>query len=169
LNHGAPVDIRGDSTTGYFSYRQLGSILGTRADASTGDAGDEFDNYPAAMKERLSIRWFYETGQIAGHPRIGSGVPGVYSVYIQGGDGVHPLGDPAHVGFDPHDSVQRGDLDETMEDAGLVRGTDFESEIVVGADLTNANYPSDPTGTTLAIFQRLEAWAIACVGPAEDS
>src|SRR6185503_1617061 len=70
LNHRSPVDIRGDSTTGYFTYKLLGDILGTRADVGVG-AGTEFDNLSAELKRRLSIRWYYETGQISGHPGLG--------------------------------------------------------------------------------------------------
>lgn len=135
ISSGAPIDFRG----GYFDYRVIGGMTGTRTDNP-----GEFNNLSDEFLNRLSIIRYFEDRELAGYCPT-------YLSYVQAGDGVLPLGDVDHVGSDPHDSRQFTDLANAINDAGFpVYGEILSSSSL----LVNANYPSAPTGTTFGTFRR---------------
>ncbi len=145
-----PIDLRTFSGVDFFHYSRHGEITGVRADAGDsngGTGGLEWDLVPTWIKNRLSIRWYYEQGLVGGH------VP-TYIAFPLAGDGVQPLGNALHVGSDPHDSSQAALLAAAMAAADCAH----EVEVLLGApyaSLINAQYPSEPTDpVVLAQFNR---------------
>jgi hypothetical protein len=147
INSGAPIDFRNFSGTDYFDWRRIASMMGVRADL----ANVEWDLLRTSLKNRASIRWWIENGYLTGYAPT-------YNAYVQRGDGVKPLGNQDHVGSDPHDSSQVTDITTALANAGLVQGTDFESEILTTTALSNTNYPAAPSGLVLEQYQRVEAF-----------
>ncbi len=139
------IDCRNIAGTDYLRFDHCSGWVGTRYDNAS-----EWNAVPAEVKKAMSLKAYFEDGEIDSYP-------GFYVLYPSGGSHTKPLSNP-------HDSIQHTELVAAMQAAGLTEGTGpgtYGQKLYTPGDLENTNWPGDPSGAVLAKYQDVAAWMLA--------
>lgn len=149
----AQIDVRNSApgNVDYIAYQNFGGWLGTDMTDSA-----EFDAVSQRIKASLSIRAYFEAGELDSYPGFFVGN------VVQGTHDVHPF-------QNPHCSQQHADMIAAMVGAGLTETTSaggdrrivYGQQLRTGGAYQNTLWPDGPDAASLAKMQPVEAWAAA--------